>query len=148
MNKLTLAYTAGLFDGEGCIVIALYRKPYRGRVTPSYALVCNVNITNKPIIDWLRETYGGSIIEQTKYRPANYKRCWSWRVTSRKADKFLKAILPYLKLKKAQASLAIEFQKTRRNHGSIRKTQEETETSENFKRRISALCTRPRYHPI
>ena len=102
-GKLELAYIAGIFDGEGCIGIA---RSKNGRY---YHLIAELGMANKYISHLLKFHFGGSVHEIPK--PDNCQVQWHWRVASVKADMFLRTIVPYLRLKKAEAQLGIEFQK-------------------------------------
>jgi hypothetical protein len=108
----TLAYVAGLFDGEGSIVIG-YNKPdaTRGRKVPSYWLQVGITNTDRPLIDWLHATFDGHISDNS-HSPSrkNQRPCWVWRTMGTQARAFLQDISPYLRIKKDQALLAIEFQ--------------------------------------
>jgi hypothetical protein len=106
----TLAYIAGLFDGEGSIVIGC--SPGRTKqANPSYWLQVSITNTDRELIDWLHSTLGGHIADGS-HNPSRGKQrpCWAWRATSRQAQSFLQKILPYLRTKKSQALIAIEFQ--------------------------------------
>jgi len=61
---------------------------------------------------WLKQTFGGSL----QLYPARGKRreVYHWTITTNNAATFLQLILPYLKVKKAQAEIALEFQKMKR----------------------------------
>jgi len=50
----------------------------------------------------------------------NWSDIWMWKVTSTKAKNFLMGILPYLRIKKEQARIAIEFQGLRGDDRSYR----------------------------
>jgi len=43
---------------------------------------------------------------------------WHWIIVARKARDFLELIRPYLRLKKPQADIAIQFQKAKRYGGN------------------------------
>lgn len=107
-----LAYVAGLFDGEGSIVIG-YNKPdiARGRKVPSYWLQVGITNTDRSLIDWLLSTFGGHVSDNS-HSPSrkNQRPCWAWRTMGTQAKVFLQDISPYLRIKKDQALLAIEFQ--------------------------------------
>lgn len=108
MNKLTeidKAYIAGFFDGEGCISISKYQGP--NNRTPVYFLqVVLVQKGISPLFE-LRELVGvGTIHDRTKYSKGVYE----WRLPARDAAEFLVAILPYLRNKREQAEIAIEYQ--------------------------------------
>jgi len=72
----------------------------------------NLNVTiannNKEIHDWLVENFGGSVSASNRW-----KRTYQWKLTANQAKEFLEKIVPYLKIKKEQAILAIEFQKSK-----------------------------------
>ncbi len=102
MKKVDLAYIAGLFDGEGSICIER-----NGR---RFWIYVGVIMTDEYIIRWLQFVFGGSIYHYAP-RGISKKDQWRWRTVGPQAIPVLKALMPYLRLKKAQAELAIEFQK-------------------------------------
>ena len=97
--KKNLAYIAGLFDGEGCVVIRKDRKYFR--------LEVRITNTNRKVIDYIHSFFNGDVIVYDKGR---YKTCYNLRFADGKGAKFLKSVLPYLIIKKEQAKLGIEFQ--------------------------------------
>jgi hypothetical protein len=104
-RKTTLAYIAGLFDGEGCI--GLYpRKDVRG----GKVVMIQIGVTDKNVIDWLSKVIGGGVSIVTSHPNPNYKLCYKWRLQGVLDDLvFLKAIYPYLKIKKQTAKQVIEY---------------------------------------
>lgn len=116
MKKTDLAYMAGVFDGEGCICIAK-AKAREGRYHPSYHLECSVQMANEYLPTLYRFSFGGSIYLYQHKNP-RHQPTWEWHISARKANDFLKAILPYLTIKKGEAELAIKFQSAKRNGGS------------------------------
>ena len=101
-----LAYCAGIIDGEGCIGIYV-RNPRNGR-SMRHELKTQVNMQTIPAIEMLKEYFGGL----QNYRVKNKKTgafCYQWRIGDRKAYDCLKILLPYLRVKKAEAKKAIEF---------------------------------------
>lgn len=113
MNSIDLAYFAGLFDGEGCIQI-LHYKPQTGKRTEQHTLSCKVNMTNKESVEQFL-AFGGSMCQhKASQKNPTWKDQWIWTVNSNKAVSFLKTLLPFLKLKRAEAQVGIEFQTTRR----------------------------------
>jgi len=111
--KAELSYTAGIVDGEGCITIGKVKRQKMKRGCYFYLDVRVVN-TNEWLLQWLRFSYGGTIYKQTGKRNANWKDSWVWIIGDRHALAFLELILPYLKIKRPQAELAMQFQKARR----------------------------------
>lgn len=110
MAKLTeikeLAYLAGIFDGEGCIDIA--RISRKDRWSPTYRLQCRLAMCNPYIPKLFYFRFGGSV--RTFKRDPKWSRQWYWHISGVKAVEFLNVIKPYLRLKRAEADLAITFQ--------------------------------------
>ncbi len=102
-------YTAGIVDGEGSIMITKTKGPTyrRGFVYKLEVIVVN---TNEWLVQWLKLNYGGSIHVRKSRKPQE-KDCYTWSLSSRAAKHFLEFIEPYLILKKAQAEIAMRFQK-------------------------------------
>jgi hypothetical protein len=109
IDVATLAYTAGLFDGEGSIVIGCGKRA--DRRAPQYWLQVGITNTHRETIDWLLATFGGHISDNS-HAPSRRKQrpCWAWRVMSNEAAAFLESLLPYLRIKNEQALIALEFQ--------------------------------------
>ena len=118
MKKTDIAYMAGIFDGEGCIVI--HDRSYftkSGLKRTRYYPEINVANTNEWIIHQFKFAFGGSLYLRKK-KTNKSQAIWVWQTTSKKATMCLEVLLPYLKLKKRQAELAIEMEIRRRNRGS------------------------------
>jgi hypothetical protein len=127
MQNISLEYMAGFFDGEGSIVISKrHFKHANGDRAPWFTLVvCLVN-THLPIIEAFRSRFADVESRKKLYRMDKYvskpakhgnRKCYVWHAASDVAEDFLKAVYPYLIVKKAEAELAFEF----RNH--VRKYQ-------------------------
>jgi len=105
LTEIDKAYIAGFFDGEGCISISKYQG--KNNRTPVYSL--QVVIVQKGI-DTLAALYNltkiGTIHSRDKYHPDTYE----WHIPRLDAVDFLTAILPYLRNKKMEAEVAIEYQ--------------------------------------
>jgi len=106
MKRTDLAYVAGMLDGDGYISIC------RNRCKPQTMLRVGISNTNQWLIEWLHFGFGGGISKHKER--GNCKTKWNWIISSNKAVEFLKLISPYLKLKRPQAELAIQFQSGRR----------------------------------
>ncbi len=127
----TRAYLAGLFDGDGCVYIRHYK------VQNQFLLCIGIasNVSCQKQTDQLKQIFGG-IAHHKKNTEAI-----EWSVTSNKGEDFLKVILPYLRLKKKQGELALEFNSKRRqlpHHGS----QEKSILGQHYKDLISKLNQR------
>jgi hypothetical protein len=106
MNTPTdLAWAAGFFDGEGCIHIGKSIQ----RQYENYQLVISVTQAEREPLDKLQELFGGFI---KSYQATRYTRKYHlhWGLSSIKATNALRAMLPYLTVKREQAELALKFQ--------------------------------------
>src|SRR5271155_455189 len=99
----TYIYMAGLFDGEGSVMIAHTKKVKNG---PHYyhLKICLSN-THWGCMTFLRDNFGGCINWVPEYKG---KRCWFWTLHSRKAANLLQHLLPYMVIKKREAKIAVE----------------------------------------
>ncbi len=112
-NILTIAYAAGLFDGEGCI--SLSKSHGRNGLTPWYQLHVKVSMTDLSPLELLHDSFGGSVC--TMNAPSrkltakgNLKRViYQWQLKQYEAGAFLEAVLPWLLVKSRQAQLALEY---------------------------------------
>ncbi len=108
VDYFDLAYAAGIIDGEGTIVIEKsHDRKSRGHIR--YRMQVSVTNTNPVLIEWLHDKFNGSTYSFA-YDNGKHKDMLIWRISSDKASDFLNAVMPFLKLKKLQAKLAIEFQ--------------------------------------
>ena len=106
MKRTELAYIAGIVDGEGYIGISAdHRK--RNPVRPCWRLRVSVTNNNEWLMQYLKFAFGGSVTMKSGSR---VKPCYDWVLNRGKAAEFLKLILPYLRLKRPQAEIAIKFQ--------------------------------------
>ena len=109
-----LAYTAGIVDGEGCILIGM--KSQGKNKSPRLTMIVTIVNTNEWLIQWIKMQFGGNIRNRWPTNP-RAKMIWIWRIESKKAMEFLKLILPYLQIKRPQAELAIQFQGRKKYRG-------------------------------
>ena len=106
------AYIAGYFDGEGCIYI-------RKLVPGNFQLACGVCSTNKSILALLQMYFGGGVgKKRADKRSPNWKPLWRWQIVANQAYSFLKSIHPYLKIKRVEAELGIQFQEAMPSSGT------------------------------
>lgn len=141
MNKLIFSYVAGLMDGEGSIVIGV-SKNRKGSKSPSHWLQVGIINTDKNLINWLNNTFGGHISDNS-HSPSRKKQrpCWAWRIMSNEAQVFLEKIYPYVHIKKTQIKLAIKFQKEKTNLRFLSPAQKVKELAKRdwYKQEISKL---------
>ena len=101
MHKLQLSddYIAGWWDGEGCFGVYAY--------PPRAVLVASASATFHPILEHMKEKYGGSLGRKTKMSP-DHKPAWQWQITGNGAARFAADVLPRLHEKRRQAELLLE----------------------------------------
>lgn len=96
-----LNYMAGFFDGEGCIIIT---KKIKGSY---YVVEVTIGNTNKKPLLLFKKYFDGTLL--TAKRREHYKIIYTWRIQAKKAEKFLRAITPYLIIKQKKAIIALEL---------------------------------------
>jgi hypothetical protein len=111
-TDIDLAQLAMLIDCEGCIAIHRGRRPKDpSRANQLYTLRIVVVNTYRPVIDWLKDTFGGSIrAEETEPSRPNWRPRYRWTVCSRGAMTILQLTQPYYRIKHEEVAVAIEFQ--------------------------------------
>ena len=109
MDKITLPYAAGLFDGEGCIHINKWTSALKNG--NQYSLLVQIKMCDGRLLHDFKRDFGGNLTsEKRSLVNPKHSDILVWRVGARQAAAFLKEILPYLRLKRKQALLAISFQ--------------------------------------
>lgn len=102
----TDAYLAALIDGEGSIGIGKVQEK-RMRI-PKYSLRVTIDNQYLPVLDEMKDLYGGFIHE--KKRVEGWARGFRLIISCNEAMELLKCTVPYLRIKREQAELAIRFQ--------------------------------------
>lgn len=108
-----MIYIAGLFDGEGSVTIAKMNPSQKSRMKNCcHYLTTIITNNNKPVLDWAKDTFGGNIYCKTPKEQKETVRNlgWRWYLNSNQARFFLQRIYYYLKIKKQEAMLGINFQ--------------------------------------
>jgi len=126
-NALKLAYVAGWMDGEGSIYISKIKNVRSGNYL--YVLGVSTSNTDKEIIDWFEKEFGAyrTALGYKIRKHPNHQLAYQWFSSSKTACEFLKILVPYLKIKKKQAKLAIAFQEKKSKAKMERKGQKLTE---------------------
>ena len=137
-----VAYCAGILDGEG--TIAITRNPPRKptQYSPSFGLVVSVANTDNALILFLSSLWGGHTLVCCKPK-GNKRAAYRWSLGGNQAVRFLKAVLPFLIIKRAEAELGIEFQSSKRKSPK-RLSQETINKRQAMMNRMSALKGRVR----
>ena len=107
-----LGYAAGVIDSDGCITIGRHNKVINGNTFTNYRLEVIVGQTDGRAVDFLFGTFGGYIHKRNAL-PPNRPFIYRWEIRGEKAMKLLKRLIPFLRIKREQAELAIQFQSIR-----------------------------------
>jgi len=108
-NTLLCAYTAGLLDGEGSIQI----NHSRHRRDRYWRLAVQISSSAPGFLEALWRAWDrvGTISYWQPRGGDRHRRAGSWRVYSGQVEPFLRALLPYLRLKKEHARVALAFRR-------------------------------------
>ncbi len=111
-NEQEVAYLAGLFDGEGSVSVNMYSQK------PNYAgsLKVGISMTTPEPLRLCQRIFGGKV-RLEKYRN-HWKPCSRWRLHGDRAETFLRAVEPYLIVKKDKAALALSFRALGRGYSA------------------------------
>lgn len=132
-----LAYLAGIVDGEGSITITVSRQPRFGYITRRHRLLFQVSNCDRRLMDWLVLTFGGN----TSLTAADRKgrRGWHWTSKQSSAGAILTDLLPYLKLKRRQAEVALAFLAGWKARGGTRVSDEQLRHRDDHAKEIQSL---------
>lgn len=108
-DKLFLAWAAGFFDGEGCVLVS-------ERLNKTvYQLFTTVTQQEPTALHLLKQRFGGNVTPDKTATSDSYTRkrgailVWRWKATSAEAYAFLQSIQPYVVVKAEQVRAALEF---------------------------------------
>lgn len=111
-----LAWTAGIIDGEGSIFVMRQKRKDRERDT-NFILRVSVQSTDPYMTKELLKMFpDGAEFSVQRERGQGWSDTLKWQLNGKKAARFLKEIMPFLRVKQEQAKLAIEFQDTTKKH--------------------------------
>jgi LAGLIDADG endonuclease len=121
MKKQDWIYLAGLFDGEGCVTIAVVERKSKTRSCKSGAKAMNLSLriaNNDPrVLLWLENNFGGRVREHGGSR----KQSWVWIVQGEESVIAAQNLLPYSRMKKDQLEKFIALSALKRKNGSNQK---------------------------
>ena len=104
-SPMDLAWAAGFLDGEGCFQIGRYfdkRKGYQ-----RYMARVGATQKRREPLDFLQRMFGGTIVGRfNKNWNTTY---WFWYLATQQAVSAAEKLIPYLRLKRAEAETLIEF---------------------------------------
>ena len=144
LTETEKAYIGGFFDGEGHISI-VKKKPNPPRwKNPSYKLVAVITNSNKTIIDFIHSKFKNSSHKHGPYKSSGFKPkgklLYQLHFTGVHCKEFLREIHPYLRIKRDQANLALDYPLLEfRTHRYKGLTQEQVAEREDFYQRMKSL---------
>lgn len=112
-QNTTLAYLAGIIDGEGCIRVDKKNPTKANRLkNPVYSLKISVKMTDFEIVEYFQNYFNcGSLSKETF---ENKKDILRWEAVGEDAYEIIRKLYPYLRVKKSQAFEALQFQQLKR----------------------------------
>lgn len=102
INSEDVAYFAGLFDGDGSVGV------YNRSDKSGYISSVIITNTKREPLDELTSIFGGYVsVRKQDYK--KYKFLYNWHVYGKDQIRFLMAILPFLRIKRQQVELFLEY---------------------------------------
>ena len=100
-SESSIAYLAGLFDGEGSVMYKQYIEKRKNRPNPMkcWRIRLDVAMTDKETIKYIYDTLDTGWWGPRTVRPGR-KPQWRWSTSFRGANKVARMFLPYAKTKK------------------------------------------------
>jgi len=144
LNRSDRAYLAGILDGEGYIGLHLRKpSPASGGVNPYWLLRVAVNMSDKPVVDWLASLFPCSrSVARRDQRKSTYKRLYGVEWSATQAVMVLSAALPFMRGKKEQAELALSVVVPRYQAGNRLMTNAQRRAYTHAAKKIAALKRR------
>ncbi|HMD79185.1 MAG TPA: hypothetical protein VKF39_04290, partial [Nitrososphaerales archaeon] len=150
------AWMAGFLDGEGLVTIV--RQIRRSRPSPAYRCYVCVCNTDREVLTIYLSYYGGAIYQIHEKRRDKLGKKWAdafnWYCPISSTKRLLLDLLPFLRLKKRQACLVIEFVDNKRafargkrkgRGGSSPLTKDEIAFRERLRRQVRLLNRKGKY---
>lgn len=121
VSEMNFARLAMCIDCEGCISINSRHNLVGRMKSISQNLNLIISNTNVPLINWLKETFGGSVyfVKYENCKHLGKKQTMRWQVNDRKAGAILERCLLYMIAKRPQADVALAFMKLKRQRGAM-----------------------------
>lgn len=118
IDETVNAYMAGIMDGEGSFLID---KTFT-RNRPYYHASMVVTSTDKCLIEWISNNFGGEckLLPFRVNKNTKQKQSWRWIVGSKISAATINRIYKYLVIKKCEADILLEYIKTVRVKGDSR----------------------------
>lgn len=114
-SVVDLAWLAGIIDGEGSIFIMKQQRSDRERQF-NYILRMSVQSTDGIMAQECLKISGEGACFDAPTAKENQSNTYKWQVSGKRAKHVLQNILPFLRVKKEQAQVAIDFQESTKKH--------------------------------
>lgn len=108
MKVTDLAYLAGLFDGEGTISCSITETKKGNKALHKQLSIFNTNFT---LITWIISRFGGTIHSRKRNKVWKEEHQVKW--SAEDGYWLLRAVLPYLVIKREQAELYLALHETK-----------------------------------
>jgi hypothetical protein len=110
LPETSLAYMAGLLDGEG--YISLKKDTSSRSINVSYAPVIRITNTNLLMCFWCQDHFGGYVGVNKMADNGRWKKSYYWVVSRNNAVNALKCVSKYLLVKRDQSRIVILYSDT------------------------------------
>lgn len=120
MKNTTIAYLAGLVDGEGYVGI----KKSSTRldcVNPQYHERIQIRMVDEPAIKLFQKVFGGNYYKETASSKYSKRPLYCYQASDKLASKILKTLLPYLTIKRRQAILILKLRRSKESPSAQRR---------------------------
>lgn len=140
-SQVDCAYAAGFFDGEGCILLRRHQmRRCRSKLFTMTVGICQDD--PQPLV-WMQNRWGGFV--RPRLIRSSGRTAHDLFLHSEYAAVFLRDVLPYLIVKRDQATLALELRAALHNPGSVGYSVDEIESIEVLALRLKSV--KHRIHP-
>lgn len=119
MERDVCIYLAGLYDGEGCFMIALSE----GNGGTKYSAQIRLAMTDKDTIDWVAQQFGRTSERHGLSQKVSGKAKPMYRIVLQNIEammSFIEQVRPFLRVKARAADLVYEFCKSRVSSSAAR----------------------------
>lgn len=112
MHNSDVVWAAGFFDGEGCIVLRKQKAKDRSLI---HVLQLTLANTHRPALEEFCKAVGVGYVRVKSKSTKSWRRCWVWQTGAAKAAQVLQLLRPHLRVKRAEADVALAFRKLPRS---------------------------------
>ena len=115
MTETDKAYIAGFIDGEGSIGL---RKCHTNRGYFDTIIRLRITNTNRDVLEWIKAKTGIGSVRQWARCSDKHKARFEWYCAGKKALIVLREVHPYLLIKKINADICFQYEKTMGGSGN------------------------------